>query len=68
MAEMATLQVRALWEGEVIERKFIGESQHAVAEALYSSTVDKYRRSDDSAGVTVQLIDGDDVTYEEHFA
>lgn len=66
MAEEATLQVRVLWEGEVIERKFFGESQPATASKCFDNTVDKYQRSDSvrDGGVTVQLIDGDDVLYE----
>ena len=65
---MSNLTVWAIWEGEILTaRNFTSET---LAEAYYSSTVDKYNRSDDSEGVTVQLIDNrtNDVLLERHFA
>lgn len=65
MAEMATLQVRVLWKGEIIERKFFGETQPATADSYFDSTRDKYNRQDPVWGdISVQLIDGEDVLYE----
>lgn len=68
MAEMATLQVRVISDGAVIERKFFGDSQLEVALDLYSSTITRWGDDPNNQGVAVQLIDGDDVEYETHFA
>lgn len=55
---------RVLWEGEVIGEFDHGEFEH-IANAHFSSTVDFYRRSDPiDGGITVQLLNGDDVEYE----
>ena len=56
--------VRTLWEGEVIDFYEFGDYQNT-AEAMFSSTVDRYRRSDPiDGGITVQLLNGDDVEHE----
>lgn len=58
---------RVLWEGEVLELVKHGDYPN-IANAHFDSTVSKYRRSDNSEGVTVQLINGDNVEYETHFS
>ncbi len=63
---MAYYETRVIWEGTLLESTDHEEFEHT-AEAHYSSTLDKYRRSDNSEGVTVQLLRGDDVLYEYHF-
>lgn len=56
--------VRALWEGQVLESYDFGDMQ-ASAEAMFSSAVSLYRRQDIiDGGITVQLLNGDDVEYE----
>lgn len=56
--------VRALWEGEVLEYEDFGDFEN-LANARFSSTVSKYRRADPiDGGVSVQLLNGDDVEYE----
>lgn len=55
---------RVLWEGEVLGDFDHGDFEH-IAEAHFSSTVDLYRRSYSfDGGITVQLLNGDDVEYE----
>lgn len=55
---------RVLWEGEVIYERDHGDYEH-IANAHFDSTLDLYRRSDPlDGGVSVQLLNGDDVEYE----
>lgn len=64
---MDKYMTRVIWEGELLELVEHGDYEN-IANAHYSSTLDKYRRSDNSQGVTVQLLNGDNVEYEFHFS
>lgn len=56
--------VRVLWEGEVMENENFGDREHS-ASGYFRSTVEEYRWMDPiDGGVSVQLINGDDVDYE----
>lgn len=61
---MSRFETRVLWEGEILESTDHGDHEH-IANAHYSSTVDKYNRTDPiDGGVLVQLLNGEDVEYE----
>ncbi len=58
-------RVRVLWEGEILFESGDFGDWYNTASAYFDSTVSLYRRSDlVSAGLTVQLLNGDDVEYE----
>lgn len=58
-------KIRALWEGEVLEESIDFGDWSNTAFAYFDSTVSKYRRSNPlEGGVSVQLLNGDDVEYE----
>lgn len=52
---MSDYIVRTLTDG-IADDRMVSEDHPYTAEALFSSTVDLYRRSDNSVEVTVQLI------------
>ena len=52
---MSDYIVRTLTDG-LADDRMVSEDHPHTAEALFSSTVDLYRRSDNSVEVTVQLI------------
>lgn len=56
--------LRVSGEGQVLIAATFGPRFRHTAERAYSNAVAHYRNSDDSAGVTVQLIQDDDVLYE----
>ena len=59
--------VRTIWDGELLDScEFDSE---ILAEAYYCSTIDRWNRSDDSEGVSVQMIASDrgDVIYERYW-
>jgi len=59
-----SLSVRVFWESEILEVTDHADYRN-IAEAHFTSTVAKYRQSDSvDGGVTIQLIDGDEVLFE----
>ena len=64
---MTMFIVRVIWEGELLSRtEFDSE---ILATAYYKSTIDFWNRSDDSAGISVMLLDEeiDDILFEHYF-
>lgn len=58
---------RVIWEGELLELTEHGDYEN-IANRHFDNTVVRYRNSDNSLGVTVQLLNNDSVEYEVHFS